>query len=166
MVPKKAVVQKPKPVVVPNVPVDSRPRLQTDDQQILRFMNQFEEDEQIKEYGDFCVDSLEDKMGADIDTNDLVEFLLKANEPLPIKASWNWLEGLQELKNEYRSKKQLEALDDVYEEYLLRISNDIPFDFDDMYESFADTAKMIGDAFKEKVLLGRKILGEPQDFNF
>jgi hypothetical protein len=166
MVPKKAVVQKPIPVEVSKVPVDNRPYLQTDDHQILRFMNQFEEDKQIKEYGNLCVDALEDKMGADIDTNDLVEFLLKVNEPLPIKASWNWLEGLQELKNEYRGKKQLEVLDDVYSEYLLRISNDIPLDFDEQYEHMANSAKGLGDAFKEKVLLGRKILGEPQDFNF
>lgn len=158
--------QTPVQVPAPAAPIESRPFLQNNDDTVLEFMNRFDEAEELIDYAGYCIDALRESYEEHYDIEGIVDFLLHAEDVIPMKASWNWEEGLHDAMYEYKHKKELEVLDDVFEDYLMRKENNIPLDLNNEYLTYAEMGKGFAVNWKAKVLAGRKVCGEPEDFNF
>ena len=165
IVPKKKIV-KPQVAAKPAPVVDKRPMIDSDDENILSLMEEFGEEKEVLEFGKYCADALEESMDREMDMNDVTDFLLHVDEVLPIKDCWDWREGLVNLMEEYKDKKKMAAIDPAFDDYRMRIENNIPLETGKQYLTYAKMLRELADAFKRKVLDGRKVLGEPEDFSF
>ena len=87
--------------------------------------------------------------------------LLKADEPVPIEAHYDWFEALQLALSTYRRKKIAEALPMALEQYQINIQMGIAFprDKENSYVQF----RVI---WLKNLLNGRRLNGEPEDLNF
>jgi hypothetical protein len=93
-----------------------------------------------------------------------IDVLMDADEPVAMPANYNWQEAVKEAANSFVNKKTVEALPEAWEQYLMKKQMNIAFssETEHMHETFLYLKKM----HEELILLGRKLCGEPEDFNF
>ena len=129
---------------------------------LTRFVRSMEDKEVQKEFrnagGELRSDDRDDFSEMDIIVRDLATY----NQVLPIEASHDWKEALRATLNKQRYNKLKEAIYPAYEEYNMFISNNFEFPVENENRLFqTDSDKQM-----KEILQGRKIAGEPEDFNF
>ena len=93
-----------------------------------------------------------------------IDILIDADEPVPMPANYNWQEAIMQAANSFVNKKTAEALPEAWEQYLMKLQMNIAFTIpnEGMYKSWIHLKK-----FNEDLILkGRKLSGEPEDFDF
>lgn len=88
--------------------------------------------------------------------------LHSADEPIPIEANENWVEALTKAAEKYTIRKIVKALPEAWEQYMMNVEMKIAFPSDREY----DPADSIRTIYLEGIIEGRKLNGEPEDFNF
>lgn len=92
-----------------------------------------------------------------------MDVLTNADEPVPMPANDDWQDAIKEAANSFVNKKTAEALPEAWEQYLMKRQMGIAFSTED---SMHKTALYLKKFFEELILLGRKLSGEPEDFDF
>jgi hypothetical protein len=82
-------------------------------------------------------------------------------ELIPIEDSYDYREALQLAWNKYTIKKIIESLPQAFEQYQFHIQTGLAFE--DKYLSSKTEAR---DMWRNNLLRGRELKGEPRDFNF
>jgi len=90
---------------------------------------------------------------------DDLDILMYADENIPIEENENWLEAIQIAAARFRSKKIEENLPAAFEQYKMKLA--IGITFPEKEDSRSQT-----DFYNNMVLLGRKLMGEPEDFDY
>lgn len=89
---------------------------------------------------------------------DITSKLSEIGEILPIEPHRNWIEALNNTFYNYEFQKMKENINPIYEQYLLYQASGI---------SFAPPPHNEKEWYKKpSILLGRKLAGEPEDFDF
>ena len=78
-----------------------------------------------------------------------------------VEANDNWAEGLQETLKKYQIQERKDAISPAYEQYCMYVENGISFE-----KKADDFSVIIQKSRRAKILEGRRIAGEPEDFNF
>lgn len=99
----------------------------------------------------------------DENLQDVIELLENAGETIPIESYYDWRKALFVTAKNYRINKVREALNDVYEQYLLQEQLGISH-----YEKKGKEKHSVSlvDLVKGQILKGRELNGEPGDLNF
>jgi hypothetical protein len=90
-----------------------------------------------------------------------INLLLSAQDPVPLEAHDNWIEGLELTVRKYKCRKISEALPRAWEQYMINIQMGIAFPEGDV-EMYEDARILV----RQQILTGRKLNGESEDFNF
>jgi len=148
-------------------PVEQRPYLFGFGEELTKFVNACETDAyfiELFKYYDFV--SKKNNSRSDDDISLAVDTLLNADRPVYMSSYVRWDEAILHAANKYKATKTAEALDSAYEEYLLRRALGI--------SGNKTTAEIIENSHKDAIcqiyrngiLNGRKLCGEPQNFNY
>lgn len=97
---------------------------------------------------------------------DTIRYLLTADRPIYLKSHLTWDKALITAAKEYKNTRIVEALDIVYEEYLMMkdmglFKDKSPEEVKKEYDK-----DFIVKLFREKILEGRVQNGEPKDFSY
>ncbi len=85
--------------------------------------------------------------------------LQNSTEPIPIESHSDWREAIQLAADAYKNRMISRAMPAVYEDYLFKQQAGIS------YETIGESRSWIKD-FKQRILEGRKVLGEPENFDY
>ncbi len=138
--------------------IDNRPILNSFGDHLYEFVELFEEGK-TKRYFKAEYDSSESRYELE-DIEPYLEILLNADEPVTMEISDNWKDAIIKTAVKYENGKVSEVIDEVYGEYLQRISLGISYE---KHESYHEN---ISKGMMEQILKGRKLNGEPEDLNF
>ncbi len=121
------------------------------------FMQVFEDKENremLKTWNEWTAfNEREDMMRDDLD------ILMYAQEQLSLPECSSWIEATQIAATRLRSYKITESLPAAYAQYKMNLDLGIIF-------PEKENSRKNADFYNEYVLLGRKVLGEPEDFNY
>jgi hypothetical protein len=121
------------------------------------FMNVFEDKqnrEMLKIYEDLgAFNEKEDMLRDDLDV------LLHAGENVPIEENEDWLEAIRIATARYRTQKIADYLPAAYEQYKMNLTLGISF-------PEHEGSRKESDFYNDLVLLGRKLMGEKEDFEY
>ncbi len=92
-----------------------------------------------------------------------LDLLFDADEYVPIESNMDWKEAIKNAAQKYRLKKISEALPEAYEQYLMTKQIGIGFAND---SGLFKTLLGIKEDNIKRILIGRKLNGEPEDLNF
>lgn len=92
--------------------------------------------------------------------------LEEANEKIPVKAGKNWRQQIINASGNYIRRQIARALPDVFEDYKMKLNAGTPFEETTNNLKRQDDILKIVNRFKEHVLRGRELNGEPRNFNF
>jgi hypothetical protein len=139
---------------------------------MLQFIDKFETPKTARLFKEYIqqTNSVIDEMDEEDETglNEQIERIindmsgLPKGTKVPIKENADWREGLILAWDEFEKQKTIQCLDAAYDNYLFRLENKIAFDSTDHYEFYIDMANKI----RKDVLQARKILGEPENFDY
>ena len=140
---------------------------------MIQFIDKFEKPETARLFKDYIeqTNSVIDESNEDSDDTGMYEHIERIIEvmkglpngtKIPIKANTDWKEALILAWDEFEKQKTIECLDAAYDNYLFRIENKIAFNITDGYQFYLDMASKI----RKDVLEARKILGEPENFDY
>ena len=93
-----------------------------------------------------------------------LDVLTNADEPVPMPANYNWQDAIKQAANSFVNKKTAEALPEAWEQYLMKRQMNIAFSSES--EHMHQTSLQMKKFYEELILKGRKLSGEPEDFNF
>jgi hypothetical protein len=103
----------------------------------------------------------------DEDISEAIELLSQAETLIPIGTHNDWKEAVQWSAAELCRQKCSEVFMAVYDEYKLRIDNKLDLQQQiSMMSLFTALDGLQLQIYKRKILRGRKLNGEPEDFNF
>ncbi len=88
--------------------------------------------------------------------------LYEADEPVPMSADIDWAEAIKKTAVKYNNKKIAEVLPQAWEQYMINIQMNIAFDSRYRFNTDNGIRKM----YETGILLGRKLNGEEENFNF
>ncbi len=93
-----------------------------------------------------------------------IHVLMDADEPVSMPANYNWQDAIKQAANSFANKKIAETLPEAWEQYMMKKQMNIAFssETDHLHKAFLDLKKF----YEELLLHGRKLSGEPEDFNF
>jgi hypothetical protein len=99
------------------------------------------------------------------DLNETIEaelrILQNSTEPIPIESHSDWREAIQLAANAYKNRMVIRAMPGVYEDYLFKRQTGIS------YETTRSSEKRKWmKIYKQQILKGRKLLGEPENFDY
>lgn len=138
-------------------PEEGKPFDESAPEGLTMFMQIFEDKENREMYkiydawGDF--NEKEDMMRDDLDV------LLHADEDIPIEENDDWQEAIHIAVARYRTKKIAENLPAAYEQYKMNLSLGISF-------PESEKGREESDFYNGRVLIGRKLMGENEDFDY
>lgn len=90
----------------------------------------------------------------------------EADEIVPIEGDPDWREAIIRAAKKYNCRQIVNALPAAYTEYNMRLSAGIAFEESEKeLEEQKEALSWVND-FKSQILTGRKLNGEPEDFNF
>ncbi len=97
------------------------------------------------------------------EVSDAIRYLLRCHpEEIPVKKNINWQEAVINTRVKHSNLKIREYLPSVYEMYMIKKQTQVKIED---HEKHRDR-ETISDFWKEKILKGRELNGEPRDFNF
>jgi hypothetical protein len=99
----------------------------------------------------------------DRDLDVATEILHFTDKPIYLNSNLNWRESIIEAANNFTKQKIIEVFPDVYKNYLFRVQNGLGFVNEDKKDVSENNFISY---FRNMILDGREILGEPRDFNF
>ena len=138
--------------------MDKRPSLEYYKHKFVEwFVNTFEDKETRELYTAYKWGTKNNGKEEQIHNN--IRLLLKAEEFVPIEAHYNWIEALEKAANRYTLKKIAEALPLAFERYCINLQTGISFHA----EHFRKSLRHL---YKERIIAGRVLNGEPADLNF
>ena len=144
--------------------IDPRPYLNYHDREILTLFVETFEDMKIRDafraMRSIQVDSLE----YNEDLTNAFEVLKQAGN-IELCYAGNWRESVLKTAANYEKEKIYEALNTAYKNYLNRLRMGIGFENDLSEDDMKFYIDLIN-GYKEKILKGRALNGEPEDFNF
>jgi len=144
---------------VPATPSDPRPRLSNYDDKFTRdFIRKYEDQKLLNYYDAMMRERSNEEMEDDI--NLAVWHLEDTYERHPVEQNDDWREAIIAAANKSKKQKTADALYIVFEEYLKCRKDNIPFMPQEVEK------KEAFEIFKDQVLKGRALSGEPADFNF
>lgn len=147
-----------------NKPTVNKPHLWSHDKSILDFfVNTFEDKETQKIYKKYRIMS-EPISKREYDYNDMCDLLAQNNELWPIKAHYDWREAFNNCYTSYQKHKIVQALPLAYEQYKMYREMSIPFE--EPNESRVELYQSLVAFVKKEILQGRKLNGEPENFEF
>lgn len=82
---------------------------------------------------------------------------------IPVEANKDWRKAISDAYHNFRRQQVAFALPYVYSDYCTRIKNNLGFNWQ---KPLDEGRKAIGDIMKNRILQGRKLNGEPEDFDF
>lgn len=88
-----------------------------------------------------------------------LDILLYAGENVPVAENESWIDAVRLAADNYRSFKIGESLPAAYEQYKMNLDLDITF-------PEKENSRKNADFYNNLVLLGRKLNGEPEDFDY
>jgi hypothetical protein len=103
-----------------------------------------------------------DKAEAIFDEIDEIMYILKnTTEKVPIEENEDWREGLIISYRKYKFRKTVETIPVAYDDYLMRLETGVGFAHPDdtLWYPYMDD-------IKQQILEGRRLAGEPMDFNY
>jgi hypothetical protein len=122
------------------------------------FVESFEDKETIAAYHAHA--HAMDNSWDDEQLHDSLELLARADRLVPIQGWYDWKEALHRAADSYSRARILEALPEAYEQYRLHIDLGLGF------EMQHDRSYGWNDGYRNAILDGREMNGEPRDFNF
>jgi hypothetical protein len=155
----------PKEIIAPG---DTRPWMkQNYKTDYTEFIDKFE-DEKFKQVHEIRLRLSENKVDFfdSVELNDAMGILKLAGKKYPMEPYYLWREGIIRVAHKYKKEKIAEALPMVYKQYLFKIENNIlPFiNRQEMQD--INRAKNFANDHKRWILRGRKLKGEPKNFDF
>ncbi|MGB4775527.1 MAG: hypothetical protein WBP45_10165, partial [Daejeonella sp.] len=132
-----------------------------DKEHLTFFVNTFEDKQTqiyFKAYERNCYDSEEEEF------EEIVRFLLAAGEPIPISAQYDFRDALRQARDQYTAKKIAEFLPYALEQHRLNLSIGVSLDETELKSR--EVRKERRNKLIEIILAGRKLNGEPEDFNY
>lgn len=147
----------------PQPPVVSKPYISFYDKKNTEwFVNTFENKEIRELYKGYewsnRSDDDRERLESDLDT------LFDADEYVPIDANMDWKEGVRIAAQKYRLSKIANALPEAYEQYCMNLQMGIAFGLDE--HNVFSAYEEIRQEWREKIIEGRKLNGEPDDLDF
>ena len=143
----------------PEDPVEKRPRLDYHRNGWMTwFVNTFEDKDTQQNFIKYGGEKpFEDR---DESLDDDLRLLSRADKPVPIDGWFDWREAIHKAASRYCREKIAEALPIAFEQYKMHIDTNITFERPD--------ADRIGfrNWYRNAVLDGRELNGEPRDFDF
>jgi hypothetical protein len=129
-----------------------------DDDLCESLFNAIETNEFKKMHGEFykMKDVIESK-----EIGDTYYFLSQLYEDVPVEASSDWRTALLNAETRYVNKKTAQEMTSVFEEYQMKLSLSISTGTTEGGQN-----RNLYDDCKRPILNGRKLNGEPEDFNF
>jgi hypothetical protein len=91
----------------------------------------------------------------------IIDILKTTKEKVPIEEHENWREGLIISYRKYKYRKTIEAIPAAYDDYLLRLETGVGFAHPDEKRWAINL-----DDMKKEILEGRRLNGEPMDFDY
>jgi hypothetical protein len=91
---------------------------------------------------------------------DDLRLLARADRPVPMQGWFDWKEAVHRAADSYGRIRIMEAMPDAFEQYRLHIELGLGF------EISTDRSFGWNDGYREAILIGRDLNGEPMDFNF
>jgi hypothetical protein len=144
--------------------ISSKPYLWAHDRNILDFfVNTFEDKETQKMYKKYKMMTTPISERA-YDYNEMWDLLAQNNEVWPIKAHYDWREAFNNCYTSYQRHKIVKALPLAYEQYKMYREMNIPFE--GPKESRIELYQSLVAFVKKEILQGRKLNGEPENFDF
>jgi hypothetical protein len=139
--------------------IEERPFLSAfDDDFVRNFVETFESKEVRKWYKDYTYGHDYNDAYETMDEN--IRFLLSTGETIAIEANNDWIKAVEQMVLNYKTRKLSEALWQALEQYQFTLQSGLGFSTEK--NKFDDIRKM----FAEHILTGRKLNGEPEDFDF
>lgn len=129
------------------------------------FIKTFETPETFNFYKAVQADSMDQAGEMEEMVTDALEMLSKADRILPIKKSDDWRESIFATAKEYNRMKTAESFPEAYEEYQMKVQNGLGLPQAGMDIGFM-LRQLTYQARMNEILEGRRLNGEPQDFNF
>jgi hypothetical protein len=156
-------------------PVPSVPRLFGSFKNQLEYAERFESDPHFKELFRLHYQKYKhlEEIPADDDYSipdeymyDALYTLLEAKKPVPMPAGANWREAMIQCARQYINSTLAADIDNVYEDYRMYTKMGINKgkDFKEVWKRFLNDSVTVN--IRSQILLGRKLLGEPENFNF
>ena len=151
----------------PEKEFDMRPFPPTDKPSFIEaFIKKFDDRETLQNYRNYREyhGDDEDEDGEETPASKVTTILAHLDHlkvVLPVKANEDWRLALIESWEEYRRKSIIEAIKDTYGDYLFHVETGIAYTGTELKP---ETIKSIAD-LKEKLLNGRELMGEPQNFD-
>lgn len=138
---------------------DKRPYMGAYGEYIEEFVNLFE-DEKIKRYYR-AYESMSDELDEDEDLQEAITTLLEANERIEIEGWYDWREAVIKTARKYERRQIHKYMDNVYSEYLQRRAMGISYE-----KPKEEHNESLSEMIKTQIFDGRRLNGEPEDFNF
>ncbi len=140
---------------------DSREYIPWGNDYMQEFVRKFEDEDTYRKY-------LTYRTLIEMDDDDLAEALNTlhyADWVMPIDYNKNWKEAIIKAAHNYERLKLIEEMPRVYADYLFRLNAGIKFegDYDHLRDKYLNE---LIDHFKNEILQGRMLNGEPTDFDF
>ncbi len=128
------------------------------------FVHEFEDKKTAREFknagGEMNNGEDEDKYDYGM-VDEIVSDLSVDGKIRAVEANYNWAEGLRETLHKYQIQERKDAIAPAYEQYCMYIENGISFE-----KNAKGITLTMQQSRRAKILEGRKIAGEPEDFNF
>ncbi|MEI8203300.1 MAG: hypothetical protein WCH34_09830 [Bacteroidota bacterium] len=156
----------------PYVPI---PYYYSDFKNRLEYANLFEKDPYVKELFKLYYEKYNrDENASDYNSygipddavREAVQTLLEAQNPINMPGGLPWREALILCAQQCTNQELFNDIDNVYEEYLMfrKMGINTGEDFKTVLEKYLKNDVTIN--INKQILLGRKFLGEPEDFNY
>lgn len=137
-----------------------KPSLGTSDEELIEFARKFKDNKTAN-----FIEALEECRSKQPDSEqEWAIFYLNdlANEHVPVSSMDHWADALIESAVAHRQEQMQEMLPSIYQEYLMKISNGIPFTMPDKKAR----SDFYYNWFRTNILDGRELSGEPRNFDY
>ena len=140
---------------------DDREAISTDLEFMKEFVKKFEDDETYKKFLSYK----SHRESEDDNLTEAIRTLQYADRIFPIGNNINWKEAIIEAAYNFEKEKLIEEMPKVYVDYLFRLQTGITFENNEtsLRDKYLDEYVTFN---KQKILEGRKLNGEPEDFDF
>lgn len=145
--------------------IDTRPYLSTSDSAVMdSFIRRFE-DKKIHRYFK-AMESFQEEMNELPELDKTIEKLKNAGKEISIRSNSDWKRALMQAAGEYELNRVAEILPAVYEEYLIRLENGLNFPMNPLEKRRVEHAFNTCESARNQILEGRRLIGEPLNFQF
>jgi hypothetical protein len=141
-------------------PIEDRPDIDAHNKEDMeRFIKKFESKVDYNRYLHYMNSKDKDIFNEEVEL--ALSILEDSTEPIPIAANSDWRKAIQEAATLYRNRKIARAIPQAYANYLFKVQTGISYESVHPRE---DNQWM--DVYEQNILKGRKLLGEPENFEY